>query len=285
MDGRPYAAVNRHPVASDSLTLLRPSSVETIEKRSQSAKESLLRVAEKVGRFLRKNWKYILLYLLAWALILACHHAVAVTLTIWLGIGFGAGLIFGIFTSTVLDPGNKSPINTSWNLISSGLQQLDPYGTRQLLLATIIASVSALIYAIPQVMGAAIGFVIGNQLSASISYGLRLGHHSTASQTHLERIEKIRRTIILYHILKNQMLLQKQINQLQGGSTDADTSIHASHNSLDFSPILLHIPSFPELHFQTGIPNESNEAMIAAVELRIIALTQTLLQLQSDPKD
>ncbi|EPJ32775.1 hypothetical protein CP061683_1096A, partial [Chlamydia psittaci 06-1683] len=31
-------------------------------------------VGEKISTFLRDNWKYILLYILAWALILACHH-------------------------------------------------------------------------------------------------------------------------------------------------------------------------------------------------------------------
>ncbi|WP_201457066.1 hypothetical protein [Chlamydia sp. 17-3921] len=248
-------------------------------------------VAEKINRFLRDNWKYILLYLLAWALIVACHHTVAITLTIWLGIGLGLGVIFGVFSANFLDRENKhSNMNSLWNLMNYGLQQLDPNGTRQILLATIIASISALIYAIPQAVGVVIGFCIGNQISITATYGIRFGdeaNYVADAKVHQKKLEKIQRAINERQLLKLQLIMQKQIltlvekSSLEVEKTELKNSLNLLR--LEMNTPLPHIFNLPPAESSATNLLENLDTLIAKTNLQLLALSRQQLHLKQEP--
>lgn len=258
---------------------------------------------EKIGAFLKANWKYILLYILAWGLVLACHAPVALTLTIWLGIGFGAGVIWGIFSANVLDKQNKyKHINSIWNLLNHGLMQLDPNGTRQLLLAAIIASISALIYAIPQTIGFIIGACIGNQISINTCYGIRLGEDAQYiidPNLHKQKIAQLESTINLYQSVCNQIRLQQQLLLLNLEknpsikSNQDTTSEHSTEDTTTPTPkpeesaylnVTFNIHSIIRYPIESNlvIPSNSLEAIVF-IQNRILALTTQLQQLKETP--
>ncbi|VVT42939.1 hypothetical protein BOKEGFJH_00464 [Chlamydia avium] len=251
----------------------------------QTCKDYLCSIGEKISLFLRNNWKYILLYILAWVIILACHHTMAATLTIWLGIGLGAGVIFGIFTSSALDRKNAyKNINSIWNLMNYGLQQLDPNGTRQILLATIIASISSLIYAIPEAVGFAIGATIGNQISILTIYGLRLGNNNYVAdqETFNKKIENIQSALNHYQLIKNQMIIQQQISEIAQHHNNIELTDALHTLQLQMNSPLPYIFDSPYgngglLHF--GNP----ELVIATANQRILALSYTLMNLRQEP--
>nr|CRI42199.1 Uncharacterized protein BN1224_DC9_AM_00030 [Chlamydia pneumoniae] len=254
----------------------------------------LKNAAEKIGLFLQRNWKYILLYILAWALILVCHHTVALTLTIWLGVGLGIGVVFGIFTATCLDKENKHRhVNSLWNLINHGILQLDPNGTRQILLATMIASISALIYAVPQAVGLVIGFSIGNQLSINTVYGARLGDEATYAidrKAHKKRIENIEQAINQHQIIKHQMINQKQLNALieinRNNQTDPATANLLASLKLNLNQPMPYCFSMPECGVTSSyldLNNNSPDDIIARADQCIMTLSQTLQQIKKEP--
>lgn len=243
-------------------------------------------VANKIGQFIKTNWKYVLLYMLAWSLILVCYHTIAATLTIWLGIGLGSGIIFGVFTANVLDKNNKyKQVNSLWNLINHGLQQLDPHGTRQFLLATVIAAISSLIYTIPEAIGFSIGAALGNQLSIAAVYGLRLrdDEHSLGSDT-LKKIQKIKKQINQYQIIKQQILLQKQIDalslQLNSPTITASLESIKLHSNLPLS--YFYDITYPHRNDTTLYP-EHADTSIQVINTRILSLMQTLALLRQKP--
>ncbi|WP_348662893.1 hypothetical protein [Chlamydia vaughanii] len=244
-------------------------------------------VGEKISLFLRNNWKYILLYILAWALILACHHTMAATLTIWLGIGLGVGVIFGIFTATVLDRNNKyKNTNSMWNLINYGLKQLDPNGTRQILLATIIASISSLIYAIPEAVGFTIGASIGNQISILTTYGLRLrdDENYVADQAAFDKkVASIQKAINQYQLIKNQMIMQKQISviAMQQNNPELNDVLHTLQ--LQMHTPLPYTFDVPRTGYQDLLHFSEPDYVIASANQRILALSQTLAYLKAEP--
>lgn len=213
------------PTAStSSLAALSTLVPEPIQNQNR-----LRAVIHTIGDFLQRNWKYLLLYILAWSLILICHSSVAVVLSIWLGIGFGAGVVLGIISANFLDKHNKHPhLNSLWNITNHGLQQLDPNGTRQFLLATIIASISALIYASPHAIGFIIGAFLGNQTSILAAYGRRFkaGPGYVADRDLFNKQEKqIRRAILQCQLVRNQMILQKRLDILQRRSHNQTKTI------------------------------------------------------------
>ncbi|BAE81083.1 conserved hypothetical protein [Chlamydia felis Fe/C-56] len=244
-------------------------------------------VGEKISLFLRDNWKYILLYILAWALILACHHVMAVTLTIWLGIGLGIGVVFGIFTANVLDRKNKyKNTNSLWNLMNYGLQQLDPNGTRQILLATIIASISSLIYAIPEAVGFTIGACIGNQISILISYGLRLrddDNYVADRAAFDKKVANIQKAINFYQLVKNQMIMQKQLSAIatQQNTPQMTSTLHSLQ--LQMNAPLPYIFDMPKMQHQDHLHFSDPDLVIASANQRILSLSQTLTYLRQEP--
>ncbi|ANH78855.1 hypothetical protein [Candidatus Chlamydia sanziniae] len=248
-------------------------------------------VLEKISRFLRDNWKYILFYILAWALILICHHAVAMTLTIWLGIGLGIGVIVGIITSNFLDKENKyKDYNSLWNWIHYGIQQLDPHGTRQILLATIISSISALIYAIPQAVGCVIGFCIGNQISIKATYQLRFGEEATYTldkKAHENQIASIQSAINGYQLLKHQMIMQKQIQILlevnQSANQNAVLSQTMDSLKLETSWPLPYTVDIAGLGRSQTWLSENPNTVIEKANQCIQTLSQTLVHLKQEP--
>ncbi|QEM74015.1 hypothetical protein ABCH17_01145 [Chlamydia abortus] len=244
-------------------------------------------VGEKISTFLRDNWKYILLYILAWALILACHHTMAVTLTIWLGIGLGVGVLFGIFTANVLDRKNKyKNTNSLWNLMNYGLQQLDPNGTRQILLATIIASISSLIYAIPEAVGFTIGACIGNQISILISYGLRLGdddNYVADRQAFDKKVAHIQKAINQYQLIKNQMIIQKQISEIAAQQNNPQMTNTLHTLQLQMNMPLPYVFDAPKTQFRDHLHFSDPDFVIASANQRILSLSQTLTHLRQEP--
>ncbi|EPP34500.1 putative transmembrane protein [Chlamydia ibidis] len=274
-------------LAISQLPPLSPLNISPYYPTPKTCQDRILATAEKISLFLRNNWKYILLYVLAWSLILACHYTVALTLTIWLGIGLGAGVVFGIFTANVLDRDNKyNNINSLWNLINYGLLQLDPNGTRQFLLATIIASISSLIYAIPEGVGFMIGACIGNQISIMTTYGIRLGNnlgYVSDTKAFNKKVLKIKNAINQYQIIKHQLILQQQIAAIVSRQNDDTFAEEVQSIELNMNHPLpymfdTHHPNAEHtLHFTD--PNLS----LSSVNQSILALSQVLVQLNEEP--
>ncbi|MEG3031409.1 MAG: hypothetical protein RR796_03995 [Victivallaceae bacterium] len=180
-------------------------------------------VAVRIGLFLRDNWKKIVLYLLTWLIIIGCYGAlcgfecVALPFTIWMSIGFGLGFIFGIITATLLDPKNKwNGKNSLWDLMNLGLLQLDPNGTRQVLLAVVITAISTSLVVFPQVLGAFLGFCAGNQLGVKMCYGIKLGTKdqllSPKKSKEIKEYEEARTT---HSLIKENLILKKHNLELQ----------------------------------------------------------------------
>ncbi|WP_100934033.1 hypothetical protein [Candidatus Chlamydia corallus] len=282
---------------SPPISVLNPLSELKIVPYNQGTSSWTARLknaAEKIGLFVQRNWKYILLYILAWALILVCHHTVALTLTIWLGIGLGIGVVFGIFTATCVDKENKyRHVNSLWNLINHGILQLDPNGTRQILLATIIASISALIYAVPQAVGLVIGFSIGNQLSINTVYGARLGDEATYAidrKAHQKRIENIEQAINQHQIVKHQMITQKQLNALieahRSNQVDPEAANAFTSLKLNLNQPMPYSFSMPECSVPStylDLNRNTPDDIIARADQCIMTLSQTLQQIKQEP--
>ncbi len=149
----------------------------------------------KTIRFVRENYKQIFAYILAWGVIVACSgtlygfEAVALPLTIGFGCGLGVGGIIGILMTTTIDPRNKwRGYNTGWDLINSGVEKLDPHGTRQIVLAISVTVLLAASVIFPYALGAVFGILVGNQVVTKIGQGRNLGQEKTDPIAHLERM-------------------------------------------------------------------------------------------------
>lgn len=259
--------------------------ITTAEKK-HTCSDCVRAVANKIGLFIKNNWKYVLLYILAWTLILICYHSIAATLTIWLGIGLGSGIIFGIFTSNFLDRSNKyRQVNSLWNLINHGLQQLDPHGTRQFLLATVIASISSLIYAIPEAIGFTIGAMLGNQLSIAAVYGLRLREdESNLEDDTLKKIQDIKSKINQYQTIKNQIILQKQIDALAAEQHQPIVAASLEAIKLHYNVPLSHFYDITSPHHNhASLYPEHADGTLQTINARILSLMQSLAILRHEP--
>lgn len=275
----PYSTSFKAPRVPGSFS---PVALSTLTPESTQSKSRARAVANTIGDFLQRNWKHLLLYILAWSLILICHSSVAVVLSIWLGIGFGAGVIFGIISANFLDKQNKYPqLNSLWNITNHGLQQLDANGTRQVLLATIIASISALIYASPQAIGFIIGAFLGNQTSTIAIYSRRFqsGPGYIADQKLFEKQEKqIRQAIAQCRLVRNQMILQQRLDWLQKRCSRSHV---ASTKTITIRPLTGRI-SLPE-DLEDEIAHQKPKTAIACLDNKISQLNQMLVQLYDSP--
>ncbi|WP_284441875.1 hypothetical protein [Chlamydia gallinacea] len=281
-----HSFLERHGLTLSSQKPLSSLKILPYQTSPKTCRDHVRSIGEKISLFLRDNWKYILLNILAWAIILACHHTVAATLTIWLGIGLGAGVIFGIFTSTALDRQNAyKNINSIWNLMNYGLQQLDPNGTRQILLATIVASISSLIYAIPQAVGFAFGATIGNQISILTIYGLRLGKGSSGEKQEAfkKNIVNIQNVVNYYQLIKNQMIMQKQIAEIAKHQNN-EALINALHTlQLQMNSPLPYVVDIFYRGYEDQLHFSNPDLVIATANQRILTLSQVLSNLRQEP--
>ncbi|WP_213318201.1 hypothetical protein [Chlamydiifrater volucris] len=247
-------------------------------------------ITDKIGEFLKANWKYILLYMLAWALILACHFTVAMTLTIWLCIGFAAGIVIGIVSATVLDKENKhKEINSLWNLLNHGITQLDQNGTRQVLLATMVASISGLIYMIPEVVGFLIGTCIGNQISIQTCYGIRLGQDAVQSLYDPDDFEKRTNAIqhsinecqIFRNLLINQEMLSLLLKKHQKAAVENAPTFTVP---LKLTGLMSRIYDFSNPEAPKPISLSDPKTAIELLEKSILALSVRLASINETPE-
>ncbi|WP_213357554.1 hypothetical protein [Chlamydiifrater phoenicopteri] len=246
-------------------------------------------ITDKIGEFLKANWKHILLYMLAWALILACHFTVAITLTVWLCIGFAAGIVIGIVSATLLDKENKNKeINSLWNLLNHGITQLDQNGTRQVLLATMVASISGLIYMIPEVVGFIIGTCIGNQISIQACYGIQLGKESVRylydPEAFEQRTNSIRHSInecqIFRNLLINQEILTLLLKKYQSSSPE-ESLTHTV--PIKLTGLMNRIYDFSEPSAPKPISLDNPKIAIELLEKSILALSVRLASITETP--
>lgn len=212
--------------------------------------------------------------MLAWGVILACHYTVAIPLTIWLLCGGLIGGVLGILSIKLIEYFKSRPITQTlsiWTVLNSGIQQLDPNGTRQLLLATVIATLSNLIRLIPAPVGLIMGLVMGNHLLASTIHNLR---SAPTPQDNLElfehRVRLIQQAIDNQIIFKNQLLLQKQLVTLP-----KYTLPHSSRPpSCSYTPYEL---------TQSHIELKKIDEEIRTTNITILSLKQQLTLLIQDP--
>ncbi|MCH9628149.1 MAG: hypothetical protein S4CHLAM2_18040 [Chlamydiales bacterium] len=150
----------------------------------------------KTVRFVRENYVQIFAYILAWGVIVACSgtlygfEAVALPLTIGFGCGLGVGGIIGILMTTAIDPRNKwRGYNTGWDLINSGVEKLDPHGTRQIVLAISVTVLLAACVIFPYALGAVFGILVGNQVATKVGQGRNLGQELSDEERHLRTLK------------------------------------------------------------------------------------------------
>ncbi|WP_194844286.1 hypothetical protein [Candidatus Clavichlamydia salmonicola] len=133
-----------------------------------------------IAEYIKHKWQKILVYLIAWALVISCTGALngfqttALPLALGLGIGFGVGIIAGMITGLAIDRKNKyAEKNTLWGLLTFGFYQLDVYGTRQILLSVLIAVLATAMGLIPQILGGFFGFCLGNSMAMQLIYTIK----------------------------------------------------------------------------------------------------------------
>lgn len=208
------------------------------EKNPFYAKVS--KIAYKIGLFLQQNWHIILLYILIWTIIIVCYGAmygfetVGLPLAIGLGVGFGIGIISGIVVALTIDKKNKwAGKNTLWSLVTHYMWDLDEYGTRQILIATIITVVSAAFTASPYAIGGIIGLLLGNHILTKICYHLRevptpmsLEQQQLLEKEKQDKIDKLQNQLKIEILIRNQLLLKKELANLKKTPTSvAKTTI------------------------------------------------------------
>lgn len=149
---------------------------------SASAGKSMKAVTTRVQRFVRENWKTVMLYVFAWGVIVGFSgflygfKAVALPLTIGMGAGFVVGGLAGVLTTTIFDPLDKyNGKNSAWDVINMGINKLDPNGTRQVVLGIAITVILAAAVIYPHALGAIFGVLVGNQLITKIGFNKNLG--------------------------------------------------------------------------------------------------------------
>lgn len=138
--------------------------------------------AARLVRYIKQYWTTILALGIAWGIIVAGigamygFNATALPFTIGISIGFGVGLMTGLLTVKVLDPKNQHvneegwAYNTLWDLINAGLYQLDPNGTRMILLSVVVTVLLWAASYLPTPIGLLFGLLMGNKLATGAGF-------------------------------------------------------------------------------------------------------------------
>ena len=199
---------------------LSSSSHQILPEKKMNSLSHVSKIAAKIGLFLQQKWKTLLLYIFIWTIIIVSYGAmygfgtVGLPLCIGLGVGFGIGIISGIVIALKIDKTNKwAGKNTLWNLVTHYMWDLDEYGTRQILIATIITVVSAAFTASPYAIGTIIGILLGNHILTKICYHLR-GVSTPLSLEQKQLLEKKKQKEIkfLENELKIELLVKNNLN-------------------------------------------------------------------------
>lgn len=208
------------------------------------------KIASKIGLSLQQNWKILLLYILIWTIIIVSYGAmygfetVGLPLAIGLGVGFGIGIISGIIVALKIDKTNKwAGKNTLWNLVTHYMWDLDEYGTRQILIATIITVVSAAFTTSPYAIGAVIGLLLGNHILTKICYHLReiptpLSHEKKLllEKKDKKKITHLKNKLKMEFLIRNNLLIKKQLLNIKATNNVRKTSNLYSKKRIFITP-------------------------------------------------
>ncbi len=168
--------------------------------------------ARLTKRFIRDNWNNLLAGILASIIVLTSNgilygfQAVALPLTIGLGIGSGVGGIIGVLTSKIFDPDrDHDGKTTAWDLLNNNLiERLDANGMRPVMLSISITVLLAASVIYPYALGGICGFLVGNQVVTKIGQGRDLGPNSKNIEIQLRNFKsqaiKIQEQIIKLQI-------------------------------------------------------------------------------------
>ncbi|MEZ5315643.1 MAG: hypothetical protein R3E91_05505 [Chlamydiales bacterium] len=166
-----------HKILSMSVNCIKEAFTGFGERVSRSSS------VRAVVRFIKKNWKQIIGYLLAWSFIIIStgalygFQAVARPLTIGFSIGIGVGCCGAVLATQVFchDDPQKSLKYTPWNILNNGIKRLDENATRQVLLTVAVTVFLVACVTFPYVLGGLIGVFIGNQVLTKIICKQNLG--------------------------------------------------------------------------------------------------------------
>lgn len=132
--------------------------------------------AGKIVWFIKNEWPKLLIYIAAWALIIGGYgglygfESTALPLSVGMTVGMIIGIGIGVATITLFgDDPEYAGKNTIWGLLDSAVNELDEYGTRQIVLTVAVTVILAASTVFPHVMGGIFGLVIGNHLVATIN--------------------------------------------------------------------------------------------------------------------
>lgn len=154
---------------------------------------ALKSAGKKTARFVKDNWRQLIGYILAWAVIITCtgllygFEGVALPLTIGLGCGVAFGIIAGILAVKSYDTEGKY---TLWNLLNQGIQGLDENGTRQIVSTVAVTVILAASVVFPYVMGALFGLFIALQMTVKIATDQDLGPDPIKEKQSLVRLQQ-----------------------------------------------------------------------------------------------
>jgi hypothetical protein len=154
---------------------------------------ALKTAGEKTARFVKDNWRQLIGYILAWAVIVTCtgllygFQGVALPLTIGLGCGIAFGIIAGILSVKSYDTNGKY---TLWNLLNQGIQGLDENGTRQIVSTVAVTVILAASVVFPYVMGGLFGLLIALQMTVKIATDQDLGRDPTKEKQSLVKLQQ-----------------------------------------------------------------------------------------------
>lgn len=159
-----------------------PTAIHNLNETASEACTPLVNAATKTADFIEKNWHTILAYVFAWGVITVTigamygFEAVSIPLTIGLLCGIGFGVVAGVLAVNSFD---KTGEHSPWNYLNKGIQQLDMYGTRQIVLAAVVTALLAASTVYPYLMGAVFGILIGYQIAIKAGSGQNLGRDPT----------------------------------------------------------------------------------------------------------
>lgn len=147
---------------------------------SSSVVYNLRSATSKVCRFIKHNWHKLLVFCVAWGIVVAgvglmygFKHASLPLLK-----GFGYGLAFGVLTGIVtvkIDKDDKyKNNNTFWSMINGAINTLD-FGTRGMVISVSGTVIAASTVIFPVAAGAAMATVIANHFTTKIGQDLDLG--------------------------------------------------------------------------------------------------------------